>query len=85
VSILIFLRVPPSLIRKWSRSANVVVVAPASALPVVTTVPVASGSVIVLSAVGSTAVSVVSFASSVAPSKQFEQTQLRREIPMLQM
>ena len=37
-------------------------------LPVVITVPVASGNVIVLSAVGSVTVNAVSFVSSVAPS-----------------
>ena len=44
-------------------------VAPASELPVVTTVPVASGRVIVRSAVGSVASKVVSDSSAVSPSK----------------
>ena len=65
----IFFIVPPSSIKTKSASLLDVVVVGVSELPVVNTVPVASGKVIVLSAVGSVATTKVSESSVVAPSK----------------
>ena len=55
-----FFIVPPSSTRTKSASDELVVVVGVSELPVVRTVPVASGNVIVRSAVGSVALKVVS-------------------------
>ena len=44
----IFFKTPPSFIKTWSASLLEVVVVPASALPVVSIVPLASGKVTVL-------------------------------------
>ena len=65
----IFFIVPPSSTRTKSASDELVVVVGVSELPVVRTVPVASGRVIVRSAVGSVTVSEVSKLSLVLPSK----------------